>query len=280
MKIKEFKIKKSELKSWKEIFQNPRDITIESFKTGSVKINRRGTINNKHPNAGYIKDQILYVPIISHLIKHNEFGNYLIDAGLDATYTYDTHGGVKGKFADEFIQEKNENIGFHLEKKGIKLESIFLSHLHPDHIAGARELPKEIPYIVGKGEIEQYQPEIYGDFLKDIDTLYEIDFSKLNEIPPLGPSGDLLGDGSLWAISTPGHTKGHISYLINGLDAPIFLTMDASFINDNLRLKIAPCDYTEDLNLAQKTLEQICEFLLEYPEVKVISGHELNKIKE
>jgi N-acyl homoserine lactone hydrolase len=280
MKKKEFKIKKSELKSWKEIFQNPRDITLESFKTGCVKINRRGTINIKHPNAGHIKDQILCVPIISHLIKHNEFGNYLIDAGLDVTYTNDTHGGVKGKFADEFFQEKNENIGYHLEKKGIKLKSIFLSHLHPDHIAGVRELPKEIPYIVGKGELESYQPELYGDFLKDIDTLYEIEFSKLNEIPPLGPSGDLLGDGSLWAISTPGHTKGHISYLINSLDTPIFLTMDASFINDNLKLKIAPCDYTEDINLAQKTLEQICEFLLEYPEVKVISGHELNKIKE
>ncbi|MBZ2166112.1 MBL fold metallo-hydrolase [Methanobacterium spitsbergense] len=275
MKIKEFKIKKSAQKSWSEIFQNPRDIILESFKTGSVKINRRGTINIKHPHAGYIKDQILNVPIISHLIKHNVFGNYLIDAGLDAMYTYDPYGGVKGKFADEFFQEKNENIGFHLKNNRIKLEGIFLSHLHPDHIAGVRELPKEIPYIVGKGEIEQYQPEIYGDFLKDIDTLYEIDFSILNEIPPWGPCADLLGDGSLWAISTPGHTKGHISYLINGLDGPILLTMDASFISDNLRLKIAPCDYTEDITLAQKTLEQICEFLLEYPEVKVLSGHEL-----
>ena len=275
MKIKEFKIKKSAPKSWREIFQNPCDITLESFKTGSVKINRRGTINTEHPNAGYIKDQILNVPIVSHLIKHNKFGNYLIDAGLDAVYTFDPHGGVKGKFADEFFQEKNENIRSHLENKRITLKGIFLSHLHSDHIAGVRELPKEIPYIVGKGEIEQYQPEIYGDFLKDIDTLYEIDFSTLNEIPPLGPSGDLLGDGSLWAISTPGHTKGHISYLINGLNGPIFLTMDASFILDNLRLKIAPCDYTEDIVLAQKTLEQICEFLLEYPEVKVLAGHEL-----
>ena len=125
MKIKEFKIKKSAQESWREIFQNPRDIILESFKTGSVKINRRGTINIKHPNAGYIKDQILNVPIISHLIKHNELGNYLIDVGLDAKYRCDPHGGVKGKFADEFFQEKNENIGFHLENKRIKLEKYF-----------------------------------------------------------------------------------------------------------------------------------------------------------
>ena len=105
-------------------------------------------------------------------------------------------------------------LDFTWKNKGINLKSIFLSHLHPDHIAGVRELPKEIPYIVGKGEIEQYQPKIYGDFLKDIHTLYEIDFSTLNKILPLGPSADIFGDGSFWAISTPGHTKGHISYLM------------------------------------------------------------------
>ncbi|MDD3984534.1 MAG: MBL fold metallo-hydrolase [Methanobacterium sp.] len=275
MKLKEYKIKEGAMKSWREIFQNPCDIILESFKTGSVNINRRGTINIKHPKAGYIKDEMINVPIFSHLIKHNKFGYYLIDTGLDATYTYDPYGGVKGKYVDKFFQEKNENIGFHLENKGINLKNIFLSHLHPDHIAGVRELPKEIPYIVGKGEIEQYKPEIYGDFLKDINTLYEIDFSTLNKIPPLGPSTDLFGDGSFWAISTPGHTKGHISYLINGIYGPILLTMDASFIGDNLLLKIAPSDYTEDIALAQKTLENICEFLLEYPQVKVLAGHEL-----
>jgi len=275
MKLKEYKIKKCTMKSWREIFQNPCDITLESFKTGSVNINRRGTINIKHPKAGYIKDEIINVPIISHLIKHNKFGYYLIDTGLDAKYTYDPYGGVKGRCVDKFFQEKNENIGFHLKNRGISLKSIFLSHLHSDHIAGVRELPKEIQYIVGKGEIEQYQPEIYGDFLKDITTLYEIDFSTLNKIPPLGPSADLFGDGSFWAISTPGHTKGHISYIINGLNGPILLTMDASFIYDNLLLKIAPSDYTEDIALAQKTLENIYEFLLEYPQVKVLAGHEL-----
>ena len=72
----------------------------------------------------------------------------------------------------------------------------------------------------------------------------------------------------------PGHSKGHLSFLINGLDGPVFLTMDACFIKDNLRLKIAPSDFTWDVKMAQKTLDMIIKFLEDYPEVRVICGHE------
>ena len=44
---------------------------------------------------------------------------------------------------------------------------------------------------------------------------------------PLGPSVDLFGDGSLWAISVPGHTDDDVAYLINGPE-PVLLTGDAS----------------------------------------------------
>jgi N-acyl homoserine lactone hydrolase len=278
MKIKEFKTKKNPLKSWSELFQNPKDVRVESFKTGTVNIGRRGTINTKHPEAGYVKDEILKVPIMSHWVHHKELGDFLLDAGLDKIYADDPYGGIKGESADEFFQMKNENIKFHLDIRKINLKGIFLSHLHADHIAGIRELPKNILYIVGLGEIEQYQPELNNDFLKDVEAIYEIDFSKLEKMPPLGLCADLLGDGSVWAISTPGHTKGHISYLINGLKGPIFLTMDACFIQDNLKLKIAPSDYTWDIGMAQKTLDMIIKFSDDFPEVKIICGHEYPKM--
>jgi len=278
MKIKELKIKQNPIESWSEVFQNPRDVRVESFKTGTVNIGRRGTINTKHPEAGYIKDEVLKVPIMSHWVHHKELGDFLLDAGLDKMYADDPYGGVTGESADEFFQMKNENVKFHLDIRKINLKGIFLSHLHADHIAGIRELPKNILYLVGKGEIEHYQPEVYGNFLKGVGTVYEVDFSTLEEIPPLGHCADILGDGSIWAVSTPGHTPGHISYLINGLKGPILLTMDACFIQDNLKLKIAPSDYTWDIKVAQKTLDKIIEFSEDYPEVRVICGHECPKV--
>ena len=274
MKIKQFKLKKGSPKSWREIFQNPRPVTLKSFKTGSVNINKRGTINIKHPHAGYIRDEVLNVPIKAYLIHHDEFGDFLLDAGLDISYVDDTRGGITGDFIDEFFLEKNENIKFQLDSSKIKLKAVFLSHLHSDHIAGIRELPKTIPYHVGRGELEDYQPEINGNFLNAVETVYEVNFSKLDKMPPLGRCADLLGDGSLWGVSTPGHSKGHISYLINGLEGLIFLTMDACFIMDNLRLKIAPSDYTWDVGMAQNSLDRILKFLEAFPEIKVICGHE------
>ena len=274
MKVKQFHIKKNQMNSWTEIFKNPCPVTIETFVTGTVDINLRGTINIEHPDASYIEDIILTVPIKSYVVHHNKFGEFLLDAGLDKLYTDDPKGGVNGVLVDEFYQNRNDNIKFQLESRKINPRAIYLSHLHPDHIAGIRELPKDIPYFVGKGELEQYQPEKEGYFLDGVETIYEIDFSKLGEIPPLGHCADLLEDGSLWAVSTPGHSIGHCSYLINGMDGPIFLTMDACFIMDNLRLKIAPSDYTWDIEMAQTSLDSILKFLETFPEIKMICGHE------
>jgi N-acyl homoserine lactone hydrolase len=89
---------------------------------------------------------------------------------------------------------------------------------------------------------------------------------------------DLLGDGSLWAIHTPGHTPGHSSFLVNGLEGPVLLAMDAAFIPENLEMGVAPSDYTWNVDLAQKSLEKIIEFLGEYPQVRVVAGHELLKM--
>jgi len=73
---------------------------------------------------------------------------------------------------------------------------------------------------------------------------------------------------------TPGHTPGHISFLVNGMEGPVLLAMDAAFIHENLERGVAPSDYTWDVEMAQDTLEKIIEFLREYPQVRVGAGHE------
>lgn len=279
MKRLPYTFKKSQKQTWDDVFNDPCPITVESFETGRVIINKLGTLNPKHPRAKGIKDELLEVPILSHHLNHSKFGDYLIDAGLDASYYRDPRGNTKGLlakiFADKYIQDKNQNIAFHLKKKQIKLNGVFLSHLHSDHIAGVRELPKDIHYVVGKGEkYSNYKPLFYGDYLKGIDILYEIDFSNVPDMLPLGPVADIFGDGSLWAISTPGHTNGHMSFLINSYESPVLLTADACFIKLGLDIGVGSSTYTSDIKLAQKTLDKLVEFISEYPQVKVVFGHE------
>jgi glyoxylase-like metal-dependent hydrolase (beta-lactamase superfamily II) len=274
MQLKDYYYQKSGLQGWQEVFQKPQSITLETFSTGTVQINRWGTINPEHPWALEVEKEELEVPILCYWIHHETKGDYLLDAGLDVSYNKDPQGGLEGTGVDLFHLEKNQNIAHHIDAKGINLEGVFFSHLHADHAAGQRDLPNNIPYMVAKGEYEDYNLEIHGDFLEGLEILYEIDFSSTEEMPPLGPSVDLLGDGSLWAVSTPGHTRGHMSFVVNGHDGPIFLTMDAAFIRANLEVGVAPSDYTWDVELAQETLENILKFLEEYPQIRVQVGHE------
>lgn len=277
MKLRTFAHKKGKNDTWEELFQNPRPIKIQSFQTGSVIINRRGTLNPEHPAAKDLIDEELEVPILAHWAHHEEKGDILLDTGLDASYFHDPRGGLEGHSVDKFKQNKDENIVYYISKYNIDLKIVFLSHLHADHAAGVRELPKDIPYVITKGEYGEYQPEIHGDFLEGLKELYEIDFSHSQKMHPLGPSVDLLGDGSLWAIWTPGHTPSHMSFLINSMKGPIFLTMDAAFIHENLKRAVAPCDYTWDVSMAQETLEKIIDFLDKFPQVRVGPGHEVLK---
>jgi glyoxylase-like metal-dependent hydrolase (beta-lactamase superfamily II) len=275
MQLNDFSYQKRGMKDWGEVFDDPRPVTLEAFTTGTVQINRRGTINPEHPLASDVKEEELEVPILCYGVHHEKKGDFLLDAGLDDSYLQDPHGRLEGSELDEFKQEKNQNIAHYLEERGIDVQGVFFSHLHADHAAGQRELPNDIPYVVGKGEYEDYYPEVHGDFLAGLELLQELDFSRADDMPTLDPSVDLLGDGSLWAVSTPGHTRGHVSFLINGYDGPVFLTMDAAFIQENLELGVAPSDYTWDVELAQRTLEKIMEFLQMYPQVRVRPGHEL-----
>ena len=272
MKLISYPFYESAFDNWEEVLNNPSNVNIKSFTTGTVIINRKGTLNPAL--ARDILDEEIEVPILAHWVHHEDKGDYLLDTGLDASYIEDPYGGLEGSSVDEFKLVSGENIANHIGKHSVNLKMIFLSHLHADHAAGSRELPKGIPHLISKGEYVGYQPDVHGNFLKGLHELYEIDFSNAQDMPPLGLSADLLGDGSIWAVWTPGHTPGHMSFLVNGIDGPVFLTMDAAFIYENLEKGVAPSDYTWDVKKAQESLEKIIEFLKEYPKVRVGAGHE------
>ena len=285
MKRNAFNFEKHDLKKWDEVFNNPQQITVKSFITGYVILNRRGALNPDHPKAGVIDDELLEVPVLAHWIHHEKLGDYLIDTGLDNSYYTDPHGNMKGLlaklfikakiFVDEYKQTKNQNIGHYIEENEIKLNGVFFTHLHCDHIAGTRELPKNIQYVVSKGEkYHDYKPLFYGDYLKGVETLYEIDFKDAEDMPILGKCVDIFGDGSLWAVSTPGHTKGHISFLINAKKGPILIAGDVCFIKSSFENGVGPSSYTEDVKINQESFDKILEFKKIYPQIEVFCGHE------
>jgi len=266
--------------SWEEILSNPQPITIRAYSTGTMETSRSAIMNLEHEEAQDIEDASIEIPVNVGIIQHSKFGAYLIDAGLDKSYVHSQHGTIGGLMVESYLgkgsQEPNTHIAAILDQEGIRLEGVFLTHLHQDHTAGIVDLPKDIPYVAGKNErYVNYRFFMQSDHLSGIDELQEIDFAEAIDLPPLGKAMDLFGDGSLWAIWSSGHSAGHVIFLINGIDEQVLFTGDACNDHYQFETGIGPGYYSSDLEGGQEVLERIILFKERYPEVKLVYGHDL-----
>jgi N-acyl homoserine lactone hydrolase len=87
-----------------------------------------------------------------------------------------------------------------------------ITHLHFDHAGGLELLPPDLPIVIQRREWEAAQdPEaIARNFFlpRDYEGLGE------ERLVLVDGDHDLLGDGSVRLLSTPGHTPGHQSLLL------------------------------------------------------------------
>jgi len=118
-------------------------------------------------------------------------------------------------------------------------------------------------------------PLFYQDNFSGFDDLYEIDFNSAQTIPPIGSSADIFGDGSFWAVHTPGHRKGHVSFIVNGKERVILLTGDACDIKLGFDSGVGPGFGSYNLSQAQQSLERMKAFVDKYPQTIVFFGHEI-----
>ena len=266
--------------TWDDILSHPQPITIRTYSTGMMQTQLSGIMNLDHEQAQDIEDELIEFPVTASIIQHQEFGAYLIDAGLDASFANNPYGTMRGLLVKRMLgratQEPGTYIAAILNRENIQIQGVWLTHLHPDHAAGILDLPNDIPYYVGKGERYINFPFFaQGGHLAGINALYEIDLSTGIDLPPFGKSVDVFGDGSLWAISSSGHSNGHVMFLVNGIEDQVLVTGDACNTQYQFDSGIGPGTYSSDVEQAQDALDQITAFIERYPEVKLAFGHDL-----
>lgn len=280
-KRKQYSLPEQTLRNWNDALSRPKDITVEVIETGQLYISNHLFLNMKHPNAKGLKKEKLTVPVYCYLIHHSIHGDYLVDAGLDRSFQEDTHGNIRGPLRKLFwplesYQKKGQDIGSQIKDRNVDLKGVFFTHLHMDHTSGMQHLPKDICVVVGKDEpIYSFWPLFYQDNFAGVEALHEINFDFTNNLPPLGKCADVFGDGSFWAIQTPGHRKGHVSFLVNGKQDMILIIGDACDIKLGFDKCVGPGFGSYNSIEAQKSLERLREFANTFRQVKVFFGHEI-----
>ena len=102
-----------------------------------------------------------------------------------------------------------------------------------------------------------------------------LDFERDGE--PIGPfrrSLDLLGDGTIRLLFTPGHTKGHMSVLVCLTDGSrVLLVGDAAYTLRSIREQLLPM-LTDDDEASKRSLRELKEFSERDPGAILVPTHD------
>lgn len=167
--------------------------------------------------------QPVRVPVPAYLIETDR-ERVLIDTGLHPDAAADTAAryGAASTAARFFGLEQQRSLAEQVDLATVTL--IVLSHLHFDHAGGLALLPESVPIVMQRAEWEagREPAAIERNFFQPRD--YDIDPRRLRLVEG---DHDLLGDGSIELLLTPGHTPGHQSVrigdeLILGIDVAHF----------------------------------------------------------
>lgn len=145
-------------------------------------------------------------PVPVYLIEAGE-ERILVDTGLhpgaceDGGAFYDSPETM-GLFSLEQDRPLHEQVDLET------VTMVVLTHLHWDHAGGLEFVPESVPLVVQRREWEgAHDPEtVRRNFFFPRD--YAVDEGRLVLVDG---DHDLLGDGSIQLLSTPGHTPGHQS---------------------------------------------------------------------
>lgn len=162
--------------------------------------------------AGDPIDESVRLPVPAYLLE-TETERILIDTGLHPQAISDPEAfyGRPEPFGP-FQPEQTESIADQIDLTTIT--RVVLTHLHWDHVAGLSLIPSDVPVVVQRIEwaaghddsaVERnfYLPHDYAGSERPVELV--------------DGDADLLGDGSVRLLLTPGHTPGHQSVQIGNL---------------------------------------------------------------
>lgn len=167
-----------------------------------------------------VPEKPIRLPVPAYLIE-TESERILVDTGLHPAAAADRDAHYGQGPVSFFTLEQEQSIADQVDLS--TLTRVVLTHLHFDHAGGLELIPDSVPVVVQRAEWEggRERATIERNFF------LPRDYADVGREPVLVDGDhDLLGDGSVLLLSTPGHTPGHqsvqIGELVLGIDVGLF----------------------------------------------------------
>jgi glyoxylase-like metal-dependent hydrolase (beta-lactamase superfamily II) len=215
---------------------------VSVISTGTVRIHPEQLHGSRKPLYWWLLTSRRWTPprpINVYVIEHAR-GVILFDTGQDrASVTDDGYfpGGVTGYLYNRLARfeiGEDDTLTARLATLGYApadVDTAIVSHLHEDHIGGLRELAgSELLVSAAEwAELTGPAPELRGFLGSHIQIpglkWLQVSLESTSDpaLAPFTEALDVMGDGSLMLLPTPGHTAGSVSLLIRRTGRPPLL---------------------------------------------------------
>lgn len=229
------------------------------------------------------------LPISFFVIEHRD-GLILFDTGMDPDVVHKPRyiSQAIGRFLlhriFRFEISPDDRLGHVLTEKGFNPDNVrtaVISHLHFDHIGGIADIP-QADLLVSETEWAQLaapHPEREWILREHIELpnakWRSITFEPSGDplLDVFGGSYDVMGDGALVLLPTPGHTPGSMSLLIrtdNG--PPVLLIGDLAYSSEAVMENRVPG--TGDPKQLRETYAKVRQLKKHIPDLLLVPSHD------
>ncbi|MFZ5480746.1 MAG: MBL fold metallo-hydrolase [Myxococcota bacterium] len=215
------------------------------------------------------------LPLLVGLVRHPA-GVVAVDAGLGQT----TRDGTFPTFPLKAFGAMTVVEGGTLkERVGMPLR-VLLTHPHYDHVGGLFDLPGVEVWTPREDAAAYFPGNVHWPrSLREAVNWHVVDFGPGVASRVLGrPAIDVMGDGTVWYLHTPGHTPGAASVLVLAQDGPWLFVGDTAWVDDHLKDTRRPFASAllvdADKPYLKESLTWARWIAAHCPDVKVVAGHE------
>jgi len=225
------------------------------------------------------------LPIPTFLIEHPTAGPILVDTAFDASVAERPRRSLGRRMAAMYKVEMTaaDAIPAQLRARGIEpdtVRTVIMTHLHYDHASGIEQFPGAT-FLVDRAE---WDAAGSGAFTKGYraahyDRAYDwryVDFAsrEIDSYASFGRTVDVLGDGSIRLLSTPGHTEGHMSVLVRLAGGELLITGDAAYARRTIERRLVPLFLADSVHTYLRSLDEIAHYTRLEPDAIVLCGHD------
>jgi glyoxylase-like metal-dependent hydrolase (beta-lactamase superfamily II) len=268
---------------------SPTDVELHLLRVGSCRhpewVTMRG--GRWRPTA---------FPAIAALIIHPVVGPILYDTGYSERF-----GEATRRFPERLYRwltpvrlPPEDRLGIQLARFGVSFDDVrhvVISHLHADHVAGLRDLPRARFLIMERaaaaarlsrwralriGVLPGLLPADFAARLDLVDTKLPIDLGPAWH--PFDTGYDLLGDGTLVGLALPGHAQAQLGLLLSTVrHGRVLLAADACWSSRALREMRMPSALArlvfDDWTAYRRTLAGLRDVANRQPDLSIVPSH-------